>query len=171
MAIDPDEARKSYLPENLLTRVDFWINLPMASHNPATGLSGALVNATLLNVTNGGRFFTSPANASVAIAEIGAIPELAESWALNLISLEGFQYIGGPAYNANYTFSMPELWMSVDPVIMDANLIQLQNLARAKAGFRPLPEIPDFIVYAMQLGLGRGIPLETQFIDLPSSED
>ncbi|MEX0322143.1 MAG: DUF362 domain-containing protein [Puniceicoccaceae bacterium] len=167
ITVDPEEARKSYLPESLVTKVDFWINLPMASHNPATGLSGALVNGTLFNVTNGTRFFSSPANASVAVAEIAAIPELNESWALNLISLEEFQYIGGPAYNANYTRSKGELWLSVDPVIMDANLIRLQNQARLESGFMELPEIPDFLVYAMQLGLGRGLSMETKFQDLP----
>ncbi len=166
ITIDPEEARKSYLPEALLTKVDFWINLPMASHNPATGLSGALVNGTLFNVTNGTRFFNSPANASVAVAEIAAIPELNESWALNLISLEEYQYIGGPAYNANYTRSKGELWLSVDPVILDANLIRLQNQARRESGFMELPEIPDFIVYAMQLGLGRGLTMETNFQEL-----
>jgi hypothetical protein len=161
---DPEKARKSYLPASLFTSVDFWINLPVVSHHPSTGMSGALVNATLWNITNGTRFFNSPANAPVAVAEIAAIPELESGWALNLVSLEQYQFIAGPAYNANYTASLPELWMSVDPVIMDANLIQLLNLSRQAGGFTRLPEVPEFVLYSMQLGLGKGVPSETRFI-------
>ena len=166
VVLDPLEARKSYLPANLLTEVDFWINLPVASHHPATGMSGALLNASLWNITNGTRFFNSPANAPVAVAEIAAIPELKSGWALNLISLEQYQYIGGPGYNANYTGSLPELWMSVDPVIMDANLVKLLNQSREADGFSQLPEVPEFVLYSMQLGLGRGIPSETRLISI-----
>ena len=166
LVLDPEEARKSYLPVNLVQEVDFWINLPAASHHPATGISGALVNASLWNITNGTRFFNSPANAPVAVAEITAIPELKATWALNLISLEQYQYIAGPGYNANYTGSVPEMWMSVDPVIMDANLVQILNKARASNGFSQLPEVPEFVLYSIQLGLGRGIPSETKFISV-----
>jgi hypothetical protein len=166
LVLDPEEARKSYLPSNLLLDVDFWINMPCASHHPATGMSGALVNASLWNISNATRFFNSPANAPVAVAEIAAIPELKATWALNLISLEQYQYIAGPGYNANYTGSRPEIWMSVDPVIMDANLVQIMNQARMENGFAQLPEVPEFVLYSIQLGLGRGIPTETRVISI-----
>lgn len=154
LQLDPVEARKSYLPENLLTGVDFWINLPVACHHPSAGLSGALVNASLWNITNGTRFFNSPANAPVAVAEISSIPELKSTWALNLISLENYQFIAGPAFNANYTRSLPEIWLSVDPVAMDTRLIELVNEARKEEGFEELPAIPEFIEYSIDLGLG-----------------
>lgn len=154
LELDPVEARKSYLPENLLTGVDFWINLPVACHHPSAGLSGALVNASLWNITNGTRFFNSPANAPVAVAEIASIPELQATWALNLISLESYQFIAGPAFNANYTRSLPQLWLSADPVAMDTRLIQLVNEARREEGFEELPAIPEFIEYSIDLGLG-----------------
>ena len=169
--LDPVKARKSFMPDILFGQVDFWINMPMVSHHPSTGMSGALVNASLWNITNSTRFFSSPANAPVAVAEIAAIPELDSGWALNLVSLEQYQFIAGPAYNANYTNSRKEIWMSVDPVIMDANLIQLINRSRESRGFRKLPEVPEFILYAMQLGLGRGIPSETRFIKVDFEED
>lgn len=163
--LDPEKARKSFLPSNLLTEVDFWINLPVAGHHPATGLNGALSNASLWNITNNTRFFNSPANAPVAIAEIASIPELQATWALNLISLEAYQFIAGPAFNANYSKSLKELWLSVDPVILDVNLINLINKARQESGFRSLPVLPEFIEYSMQLGLGRGILSETRVFD------
>jgi hypothetical protein len=166
--LDPVEARKSYLPEPLLTGVDFWINLPVAAHHPATGMSGALVNASLWNITNGTRFFNSPANAPVAIAEIASIPELQAGWALNLISLEGHQFIAGPAFNANYTASLPELWMAVDPVALDTRLIELLNAERRASGFADIPSIPEYVEFAMDLGIGRGVPLEERWIEAPA---
>lgn len=169
--MDPELTRKSHLPVSLVTGVDFWINLPVAAHHPAVGLSGALVNATLWNVTNGSRFFTSPANAPVAIAEIASIPELKAGWALTLVSLEQYQYIAGPAFNANYTRSLPQVWMSVDPVVLDARLIQLVNIARVEGGFQPLPMVPEYIEYAMQLGLGNGFPVRSSTAPQPLTAD
>jgi len=163
LELDPVEARKSYLPSPLMEGVDFWINLPMAAHHPALGLSAALANASLWNISNGSRFFSSPANAPVAVAEIASIPELKASWALNLLSLEAFQYIAGPAFNANYTNQIREIWMAVDPVILDANLIHLINRAREADGFTPLPVLPEFIEYSVQLGLGQGVAEMTEF--------
>lgn len=156
--MDGEEARRSYLPDKLLVEVDFWINLPMVSHHPAVGLSGALANASLWNITNGTRFFNSPANAPVAVAEIAAIPELQDTWALSLLSLETVQYIGGPAYNANYTVAESRLWCSVDPAVMDGLLLRKVNAAREARGFERLASIPPFLEYAMELGLGRGLP-------------
>lgn len=171
LELDPELSRKSHLPVSLVTGVDFWINLPVAAHHPAVGMSGALVNATLWNVTNGSRFFTSPANAPVAVAEIASIPELKAGWALNLVSLEHYQYIAGPAFNANYTRSLPQVWMSVDPVVMDARLIQLVNIAREENGFKALPMVPEFIEYAMQLGLGNGFPVASAAGERPAGAD
>jgi len=162
--LDPEEARKSYLPTPLLTDVDFWINLPMVCHHPATGFSGALVNASLFNITNGTRFFNSPANAPVAVAEIASIPELKANWALTLLSLNGYQVIGGPAFNANYTFFEPALLMAVDAVALDQWVLGTLNRQRRALGFEELAAIPEFVEYATQLGLGVPVP---RLIELP----
>jgi hypothetical protein len=105
----------------------------------------------------------------VAVAEIGSIPELKASWALNLVSLEQYQFIAGPAFNANYTRSLPQLWMSADPVVMDARLIQLVNIAREENGFKELPMVPEFIEYSMQLGLGNGFPVSKPLPQSPKA--
>jgi hypothetical protein len=153
-AVDPILSRKSYLPAELLDGVDFWINLPMVVDQYAVGLSGATVNATLHNATNQTRFFSSPVNAPVAVAEIAAIPELQDNWACTIMTLQAYQFIGGPVFNAHYTLSEPRLWLAADPLILDALMLRRVNAARRALRFPLLPHVLPFLEYAAGLRLG-----------------
>jgi hypothetical protein len=84
--------------------------------------------------------------------------------------MESYQYIGGPSFNANYTARQPQLWASVDPVILDSNLIAALNEARLLDGFRPLSRVPEFIEYSVQLGLGFGHPSQTRWLPLDAND-
>lgn len=147
-------ARKSYLPVPLLHEVDFWINLPCYSDHPVLGVNGALMNATLWNASNTTRFLNSPATAPVAVAEMGAIPELRETWTLNIVSLERYQYVGGPIFNSLYTVSEPYVLLSDNPVMLDSLMTERINEHRAKNGFAPLPQQMKILEFSEQLGLG-----------------
>lgn len=156
------EDRKSPLPAKLILNTDFWINLPMLTDHPALGVNGALSNATLWNVGNRSRFFVSPANAPVAMAEIGAIPEMKAGLAITLLSLERYQYIAGPFFNSLYTRSEARLLGSTDPLILDAlGLIRL-NSGRKDDGFEDLGDTVPSLVAAAKLGLGRPLPNEAK---------
>ncbi len=151
---DPEpEDRKSFLAAPLIMECDFWINLPAATDHPALGLNGALANASLWSVSNRERFFYSKANAPIAIAEILGIPEWLNNLAFTLYSLETYQYIGGPMFNSLYTRSEPLLWLSVNPVVLDASLLERINRARTSTGFDPLPEQLQ-LEYAQRIGIG-----------------
>ena len=150
-----EEDRKSVLATPLFLDADFWINLPVYTDHPVLGINGALVNATLWNASNTFRFFKSPATAPAAVAEMAAIPELRESWALNLASLQLYQFIGGPYFNSLYTASEPRLLMTTDPVLLDSLMLERINAVRKKNGFDPVTEDDARMLdFAQQLGVG-----------------
>jgi hypothetical protein len=149
-----DEDRKSFLATPLFLDADFWINIPVYSDHPTLGVNGALVNATLWNASNTARFFRSPANAPAAVAEMSAIPELRQTWAFTIASLEHYQFIGGPFFNSLYTVSEPILWLSTDPVMMDALARDRINGRRKKEGFEPIDEEIRTLEFAETLGVG-----------------
>lgn len=150
---DPDD-RKSFLNSLLLLDVEFWINLPMVADSGALGVSGALGNATLWNVSNNQRFFASPANAPVAAAEIGGIPELRDTWLFNIITLEHYQYMGGPRYNAMYTQQEKKLWMSANPVALDYLMWKRIKRLKESQQFPVSEQDPPLFEYSKAVGLG-----------------
>jgi hypothetical protein len=149
-----DEDRKSFLATPLFLDADFWINIPVYSDHPTLGINGALVNATLWNASNTARFFRSPANAPAAVAEMSAIPELRQTWMFTIASLQHYQFIGGPFFNSLHTVSEPLLWLSNDPVMMDALARDRINANRKKQGFEPVDEEIRTLEFAETLGVG-----------------
>jgi hypothetical protein len=153
--LDYDADRKSFLATPLFLEADFWINLPVYTDHEALGVNGALANATLWNASNTSRFFRSTRSAPAAVAEMAAIPELRQTWAFSLASLEQWQFVGGPGFNSLYTRSEALLWLGTDPVRMDALMLERINLARRQTGFQPVSEDIRTLEFAETLGLGK----------------
>lgn len=155
MAAEDGDGRLSPLPKPLMFDVDFWINLPVAYDHPALGMMGALANGTIWAVGNQSRFLFSPANAPVAVAEIAAVPEYKATWRLNILSLETYQFIGAPQFNAHYTRSEPLVWMSSNAVALDYAMLHRLNAWRRQEGMPLIEPEPVVFEYCQAIGLGR----------------
>ena len=154
-AINPEvEARKSYLPVPLFLTVDFWINLPRLTDITGVGVNCALTNATIWNMSNNERFFQTPANAPIAVAECVAIPELNESLIFTILTLEQFQYVGENIFNSRFCEKENSIFLSSDPVALDYLALDYLNRARVKNGFHAISPTPVIFEYATQLELG-----------------
>ena len=150
----PQQDRKSFLDTPLFLDADFWINLPVYTDHQFLGVNGALVNATLWNASNTARFFRSPANAPAAVAEMSAIPELRETWLFTIASLQIYQFLGGPYFNSLYSRSEPKVWLSSDPVMMDALMRDRMNKWRQREGFDNIDDQIRTLEFAETLGVG-----------------
>ena len=68
--------------------------------------------------------------------------------------MERYQFIGGPVFNSLYTRSEDLLWMSVNPVILDALILGRLNQKRKEEGFRSIGKQLPILIFAENLGLG-----------------
>ena len=149
-----NDDRKSLLPYPLINEVDFWINLPVATDCPGVGISCSLANASIWNVQNNYRFIADKNSAPVAVTEICAIPELRATWAFSLVSLETYQFIGGPRFHSLYTASEKSLALSSNPVLLDYHLLTKINQHRRANRFKEIPSDSPLFRYGKTLGLG-----------------
>lgn len=142
--------------------VDFWINLPVITDMKGIGICAALGNMTIWNMSNNERFFSSPANAPIALAEVAAIPELKDAMLLTILSYEKVQFVGGSVFNAAFTSSEKLLYASANPVILDFFALDYINCRRVEKGFKPIP-LPPIFEYASQMKLGSPKPSDIKF--------
>ena len=73
---------------------------------------------------------------------------------LHFMSLDTYQFIGGPFFNSIYTRSEPKLWMSSDPVALDRSIFERINVMRRVEGFPEIYPLPQQLLFAASLGLG-----------------
>lgn len=148
------ELRKSYLPVPLFLTVDFWINLPVVTDMEGLGVCAAVGNMSIWNMSNNERFFKQPANASMAAAEVAAIPELKNSEIFTILSLERGQFVGGAIFNSRCTFSEKTVLMSANPVVIDYIAWETLNKYRRAFRFAQIDPMPPLLNYCRELQLG-----------------
>jgi hypothetical protein len=164
------DARVSVLPKTLIDEVDFWINLPVLSDSKSLGVHGAMAAASLGNMANSERFLENPFNASKAAVEVCAIPKLAKRNVLTILSLERYQVLGGPGFDASWSRSEKTLLSSANPVIIDFIGLQKINAGRAASGIETIhPEPPIFsAANAGEIRLGTCRPADITLVRLPA---
>lgn len=162
------DARISILPKTLFDEVDFWINLPVLSDSKSLGVHGAIAAASLGNMANAERFLDNPASATKAAIEVCAIPGLAKKNVLTILSLERYQILGGPGFDANWCLSEKTILASANPVILDFIGLQKINAGRTARSVAVIhPEPPIFsAANAGEIRLGTCRPSEIKLVRL-----
>ncbi len=160
--------RISVLPKTLFDEVDFWINLPVISDSKTLGVFGALGSASLGSIANSERFNDNPANASKVVIEVCAIPEISNKNILNIVSLENYQVLGGPSFDASWCKSEKTLLASANPVILDYIGLQKINGGRTERNVEPIRPEPAIFSAANsgEIKLGTCRPADITLIKL-----
>ncbi len=160
--------RISVLPKTLFDEVDFWINLPVISDSKALGVFGVMGSASLGSIANSERFNDNPANASKVAIEVCAIPELSTKNILNIVSLENFQVLGGPSFDASWCKSEKTILASANPVILDYIGLQKINGGRTERNVEPIRPEPAIFSAANngEIKLGTCRPADITLIKL-----
>jgi len=164
------DARVSVLPKTLIDEVDFWINLPVLSDSKSLGVHGAMASASIGNMANSERFLDNPFNASKAAVEVCAIPKLAKRNVLTVLSLERYQVLGGPSFDASWSRSEKTLLSSANPVIIDFIGLQKINAGRKASGIETIHPEPAIFsaANAGEIRLGTCRPADITLVRLPA---
>jgi uncharacterized protein (DUF362 family) len=155
---------QSYLAKVLTTRVNKVINVPSLADSYLTGINGGIVNMTLPNIDNWRRFAKSAAAGDSYISEIYADPMIRNKVVLTFLDALFLQYAGGPFPDPNFSIENFAIFVSKDPVAIDATAARL--IEEARKGNK-MPSIKPMIAYleaASQLGLGVSAEWRIQMI-------
>jgi len=102
---------------------------PLLNHNMA-GVCGHLYSPSLGSVDNTMRFEVSAQRLATAVPEIYALPVLSDHVALNITDALICQYQGEQVGLLHYSTELNQIWISKDPVALDA--LGIQELDRER---------------------------------------
>jgi len=145
----------SFYSKVLSQEVDKVINVPSLTDSFLTGLNGALANMTLPNLDNWRRFTRSPDFGDPYLAEIYADAMISEKVVLTVMDALVLQYAGGPFPNPGFLADHHTIFMSRDPVAIDAMAVRLLNENRTPSRLPTLDKMTLWLESASTIGLGK----------------
>ncbi len=127
----PLTSNKSHFARLVTTICTKIVNVPVLTDNPYVGIDGCMSSLALGSVDNNRRFQGDPTFGDPAIGEILNDPILRRKVVVNILDAMIAQYAGGPRFNPVFTRQLGGIYVSRDPVAIDA--IALQRLERFRA--------------------------------------
>jgi uncharacterized protein (DUF362 family) len=160
-----DLSTRSHLPKLVTHTITKLINVPVLQDNDACGLSGCLYNLSLGLVDNARRLEQQGQRGDPAIAEICALPALRRVLVLNIVDALIGGYAGGPQFKPQYSWSPGGLYLSRDPVAVDALCLELIEAQRRAANVPAIGASASHITTAGKLGLGQSDRTHIELIE------
>ena len=116
-------------------------------HNPSFPRSAA-------DFADNRRFQTESLHYDAGIAELCARPPISEKLVLNILDSLVAQYAGGPSFQPQATWTPGEIWLSRDPVALDALALEAVEKRRKAANMPKLDERGRHVRFAAEMGVG-----------------
>jgi uncharacterized protein (DUF362 family) len=154
----------SYYAKVLSQEVDKVINVPSLTDSFLTGVNGALANMTLPNLDNWRRFTRSPDFGDPYLAEIYADAMIHGKIVLTILDALVLQYAGGPFPNPGFLVDHHSIFMSKDPVAIDATAARLLNENRSLSRLPSLDKMTLWLQSASAINLGKHREEEIELI-------
>jgi uncharacterized protein (DUF362 family) len=147
-------SERSYYSRIVSERVTKLINIPVLMDNKHVGVSGCLYNIAMGSVDNNRRFQTESLHYDAGIAELCTRPPISEKLVLNIFDALVAQYAGGPLFQPQATWTPGEIWLSRDPVALDALALEAVEKRRKAAAMPSLRDRGRHVRFAVEMGVG-----------------
>lgn len=157
----------SHYSKVLTKQVDKVINIPSLMDSFLTGLNGAIANMTIPNIDNWRRFTREPDHGDPYLAEIYADAMIHDKVVLTILDGLRLQYAGGPFPNPGFTIDHHTIFMSRDPVAIDATAVRLINENRAISKLPSLEKSTRWLESASHIGLGKHREEDISLVAVP----
>ena len=166
----PQTSNKSHfarLVSSICTKI---INVPVLTDDSYIGISGCLGSLALGSVDNNRRFQGDPAYGDPAICEILSKDYLRRKVVIHILDALVSEYAGGPRFDPQFTKSIGAIYVSRDPVAVDA--IVLKRLEEWRAADKegkidPIGKAASHVHTAASFHLGTDDPTRIQLLRLP----
>jgi hypothetical protein len=163
----PQTSNKSHFARLVTTICTKIVNIPVLIDNPYVGINGCLASLALGSVDNNRRFVGDPTYGDPAIGEIDSNPILRRKVVVHILDAMIAQYAGGPRFNPVFTRQLGAVYVSRDPVAIDA--ITLNRLEKFRTQDRsgrldPIGKTAIHIHEATTLNLGTDDPSRIQLV-------
>lgn len=166
----PQTSNKSYFARLVTTTCTKIVNVPVLTDNPYIGINGCMGSLAVACVDNNRRFQGDPTYGDPAICEILSKDYLRRKVVVNILDALVAEYAGGPRFDPQFTRSIGAIYVSRDPVAIDA--IVLKRLEKWRAADRegqidPIGKTASYVHTAVSFNLGTDDPSRIQLVRLP----
>ena len=166
----PQTSNRSHFARLVSTICTKIINVPVLTDNPSIGIEGCLGSLALASVDNNRRFQGDPTYGDPAICEILSNPLLRRKVVVQILDALIAQYAGGPRFDPVFSKSIGAIYVSRDPVAIDALVLKRLEAWRAadKQGrVDPIGKTASHVHTAASYNLGTDDPARIQLLRLP----